>query len=357
MENGRFGLTDHDFWAQPRKNADALVDDLIEAEDTTLQLDTPREVSVDHRQTLPFAALYVRTLNEAAQLDAEQALLLVAVRQEDNELFVGPALRKDKRPGGGKGVNPPKPGLKGSFYVADAVSQLGIPWMRGTYTLGALIRERRSNACQTRIGPLSTDYRDDAVEAYVEARREKVDAAPPESVWPPLPIIRGAIDRALDGGIDPFPNYRQRDGSPELPDTVGIRFTVDRVAEPGEGRRCVLRGSFRLPATELERVPFDPETGRLVEVGAPAATAVVRIHLVGTGTSVIGPMVLPLRVPSFDAIAPGSDSEGVLVTGFFNLDLFAITGVQQSPGTYFFTAFSRDQSFGPVPLGIPPRAT
>lgn len=355
MDNGRFGLTDHDFWAQPRKNADALVDDLIEIEDTTLQLDAPREASVDQRQTLPVAAVYVRTLNEVAQLDAEQALLLVAVRQEDNALFVGPALRKDKRPGGGKGVNAPKPGLKGSFYVVDAVSQLGIPWTRGTYTLGALIRERRSNACQTRIGPLSTDFQDDAVEAYVEARRDKVDTAPPEPVWPPLPIIRGAIDRVLDGGIDPFPNYRQREGSPELPEGVGIHFTVDRVAEPGEGRRCVLRGSFRLPATELERVPFDPETGRLLEVGAPGATAVVKIHLIGTGTNVVGPMVLPLRVPSFDAIAPEGGPQEALVTGFFNIDLFTVTGVQQSPGTYFFTAFSREQSFGPVPLGIPPR--
>ncbi|MBV1858259.1 MAG: hypothetical protein KUG77_07595 [Nannocystaceae bacterium] len=351
MDNGRFGLSDHDFWHEPYKNADVLVEQGIDTEDTTLQLDAPREVSVDQRSTLPFAALYVRTLNEAAQLDAVRALLLVVVRHEDNALFVGPALRKDKRPAGGKATNPPKPGLKGSFYVADAASQLGIPWSRGTYTLRALIRERHSNPCQTQIGALSTDFRDDAVEAYVEARREEHDASPPQSVWPPLPVIRGAIGRVLDGGIDPFPNYRKREGSPELPEGAGIRFAVDRVAEPGEGRRCVLRGSFRLPATDLERVPFDPATGRPVEVGAPGATAVVKIHLVGTGTRVVGPMVLPLRVPSFDPLGP----PGGFVTGFFNIDLFAVTGVQQSPGTYFFTVFSRDQSFGPVPLGIPPR--
>ncbi len=351
MDNGRFGLSDHDFWAQPRKTAEALVDECIDTEDTTLQLDAPREVSVDQRRTFPFAALYVRTLDEAAQVDAERALILVAVRHEDNVAFVGPALRTDKKPAGETVDNPPKPGLQGSFLVGDAAAQLGIPWGRGTYTLGALIRDRRSNACQTRIGALSTDFQDEAVEAYVEARRGKQDAAPPESVWPPLPVIRGAIDRALDGGMDPFPNYRHRDGSPDLPDAVGVRFTLDRVAEPGEGRRCILRGSFRLPATEVERVPFDPQTGRLVEVGAPGATAVVKIHLVGTGTRVIGPMVLPLRIPSFDPVGP----EGGLVTGFFNIDLFEVSGVQQSPGTYFFTAFSRDQSFGPVPLGIPPR--
>lgn len=352
MDNGRFGLSDHDFWAQPRKTADALVDELIDAEHTALQLDAPREVSVDQRSTLPFAVLYVRTLNEAAQVDPERALILVAVRHEDNVAFVGPALRVDKKPARETVENPPKPGLEGSFSVADAIAQLGIPWSRGTFTLGALIRERRSNACQTRIGPLSTDFQDDAVEAYVEARRGVEDAAPPQSVWPTLPIIRGAIDRALDGGIDPFPNYRKRDGSPELPEAVGIHFTIDRVAEPGEGRRCVLRGSFRLPATPLERVPFDPQTGRLVEVGAPGATAVVKIHLIATGTRVVGPVVLPLRVPSFDPVG----ADGGIVTGFFNIDLFAVSGVQQSPGTYFFTAFSRDQSFGPVPLGIPPRA-
>ncbi len=351
MDNGRFGLSDHDFWAQPRKNAEALVDERIDAEDTTLQLDAPREASVDQRKTLPFAVLYVRTLHEAAQVDLERALILVAVRHEDNVAFVGPALRTDKKPARETVENPPKPGLEGSFSVADAAAQLGIPWSRGTFTLGALIRERRSNPCQTRIGALSTDFRDDAVEAYVETRREVRDATPPDAVWPPLPVIRGAIDRALDGGIDPFPNYRHREGSPEVPDAVGISFTVDRVAEPGEGRRCVLRGSFRLPATGVERVPFNPETGRLVEVGAPGATAVVKIHLIATGTRVVGPVVLPLRVPSFDPVA----SDGGLVTGFFNIDLFAVSGVQQSPGTYFFTAFSRDQSFGPVPLGIPPR--
>lgn len=352
MDNGRFGLSDHDFWAEPRKNAEALVDHLIDTEETTLQLDAPREVSVDHRRTLPVAALYVRTLDEAAQVDAEYALLLVAVRHEDNALFVGPALRKDKKPAGTKPDNPPKPGIKGSFYVADAAAQLGIPWTRGTYTIGALARDRRSNDCQTKIGPLGSDFQDEAVEAYVQARQQKEDATAPEPVWPPLPVIRGAIDRALDGGMNPFPNYRQREDSPELPEGVGIRFTVDRVAEPGEGRRCVLRGAFRLPATEVERVPFDPETGRLLDVGAPGATAVIKVHLIGTGTRVIGPMVLPLRLPSFDPVGP----DGSLVTGFFNLDLFEMTGVQQSPGTYFLTAFSRDQSCGPVPLGIPPRA-
>ncbi|MCR9165113.1 MAG: hypothetical protein ACE37F_21425 [Nannocystaceae bacterium] len=351
MDNGRFGLTDHDFWAEPRKSAQDLIDAQIDAEEDALVLDAPREASIDNRDTLPFGTLYVRSLDEAAALDPERALILVAVRHEDNALFVGPALRKDKKPGANPVDNPPKPGVKGSFFVADAVEQIGIPWSRGTYTMELLLRERRSNPCQSRIGALRTDFHDDAVEAYVEARRRKAAEAPPPSVWPPLPVIRGAIERTLDGGVDPFPNYREREQSPPLPASAGIAFTIDRVAEPGEGRRCVLRGSFRLPATDLERVPFDPETGRLLDVGAPGATAVLQIHIVATGTKVVGPVVLPLRVPTFDVVPP----EGGLVTGFFNLDLFQVSGVQQSPGTYFFTAYSREHAHGPVPLGIPPR--
>lgn len=349
MDNGRFGLSDHDFWTQPDKTAETLVEAQTDAEQEVLWLDAPREASLDSRTTLPFATLYVRSLNEAGQLDPERALLMVAVRHEDNAVYVGPALRKDKKPAAAPVDNPPKPGIKGSYFVADAVEQLGIPWERSTYTLGLLLRERRSNACAVRIAPLSTEFRDEAVEAYLDQRRQHREPAPPDRVWPPLPEIRGAIERALDGGIDPFPNYRARDESPALPEGEGVHFTVDRVVEPGQ--RCVLRGSFRLPVTDVERVPFDPETGRLMDVGAAGATAVVKIHLVATGTRVVGPVVLPLRVPTFDPIP----AEGGLVSGYFNLDLFAISGVQQSPGTYFFTAFSRDQSYGPVPLGVPPR--
>ena len=79
MDNGRFGLTDHDFWTEPRKSSQKLIDSLIDAEEEALVLDVPREASLDNRSTLPFGTLYVRSLNEAGQLDPERALILSTI--------------------------------------------------------------------------------------------------------------------------------------------------------------------------------------------------------------------------------------------------------------------------------------
>ncbi len=351
MHNGRFGLADADFWSAPRKNEEQVVDEFVDNELLGLVLDAPREASIYNRSTLPFAALYLRTFYEEAQVNAERAMILVASRHEDGALFVGPALLTDKKIRDEEPDEDPGPGFSAEYFVADAAQQLGLPWERGTYTLALMIRERLSNVCHTRVGRIATDYQDDAVEAYIEQRRSSAMPPSMDPVWPPLPEIRGAITRALDGGVDPFPNFRQRSDSPALPEGVGLNFTIDRVAEPGDGRRCMLKGSFRLPVGPLDRVPFDPESGRPIDVGAPGATAVLPITLIATGTTYVGPMTIRMRIPSFDPVPP----EGGTVTGFFNIDLFEISVMRDVPDTYFFTAFSRDIVRGPVPVGIAPR--
>ena len=349
---GILGISGDAYWTDPSDEASALIEQLGDAGTSTFALDAPPLASVDGRATLPVHCVYVRTLAEAQQLDPVASLVLVAVRHEDNACHAGPGLFVDKDPAEPpiESTDPPNVGMTGELLSMDAREQLGLPWERGTFSVTGLLRERTSNTCTVTLGPERTDYVDPEVEAYLEAKRANPTPPLPGPVWPSLAPIRGAISRTLDGGPDPFPNYRQHQDSPALPDAHGVTFVMPRVVEPGA--RCIVRGSFRLPCTIYERVPFDPETGRRREVGAPGATAVVKIHLLATASRFAGPTILPLRVPSFDEVDPSADSD---VTGFFNLDLFDIPSMPQVPDTYFFTAFSRDIVTGPVALGIAPK--
>lgn len=352
MSNGQFSLDDDDFWDNPTKNKERLMKGLMKGKRSGVILDAPRHVPTPDRKTLPVAGIHVRTLRENYQIDQEKHLLAVAVDTNDNTVRVGPALGTGKTPGG-RPVPPqedPGEGFVGNMFVCDLARQLGVP-VEGRHAVTVMVREYLSNTCTLEVGPSMHAFKDDEVRRFVEARRTV--SQPPEVrwIWPPLPQISGAITRALQGKPDPFPNYKQREDSPPVPDDVGVNFTIDRVAEATPGQRCLLRGAFRLPVTALERVGFDPQTGRLREVGCPGATAVVAIHLIATGSTLTGPFVFPLRVPSFDALEPSGDTTA---TGFFNIDLFELDAMPKRAGTYFFTAFSREVTRGPVLVGIAP---
>lgn len=349
MSNGYFRISDREFWADPSVRSTEIARSFAHADRIGVFLDAPRNAPLD-AESLPVTLLDLRSLREHDEVDAEEAMLLVAVRHEDNQLFVERPLVVDKpRPPEEPSSEPPGEGFKAKFHVVDTFDALGISQGRATFTFAAMLRERVSNLCETTVGPSGEGFRDDELEAYIEKRRRRARPTTPR-VWPPLPSIEGAISRALDGGTNPFPNYRQRNESPSVPDEEGLTFFVDRVAEPGRGRRCVMRGAFRLPAGPYEQVPVDPQTERLMDVGAPGATAVISIHIVATGTSHVGPIVLPLKIPSFDPVPQG----GGLVTGHFNIDLFEVDAMPVTTGTYFLTAFSRGVVRGPAPLGIAP---
>ncbi|MGH1342212.1 MAG: hypothetical protein ACRBN8_11700 [Nannocystales bacterium] len=352
MSNGQFSLDDDDFWDNPTKNKAQLMKGLMRGKRSCVVLDAPRHVPTPDRKTLPVAGIHVRTLRENYQIDQEKHLLAVAVDTEDNTARVGVALGTGKTPGG-RPVPPqedPGEGFVGNMFVCDVGRQLGVP-LEGRQAVTMMVREYLSNTCTLEVGPSMHAFEDDEVRRYVEARRGALQPPRVRSVWPPLPQISGAITRALQGKPDPFPNYKQRDDSPPVPDDVGVEFTIDRVTEAIPGRRCLLRGAFRLPVTAHERVGVDADTGRLRDVGCPGATAVVGIHLVATGTTLTGPFVFPLRVPSFDVLESSGDTTA---TGFFNIDLFGLDAMPKRAGTYFFTAFSREVTRGPVYVGLAP---
>ena len=351
MSDSILGLSGDGYW-HGMPDPDALFERLADEDTPGIFLDAPRQVSIHRRSVLPVYIAYCRSFAEQRRVDAHQGLVLVGVRMRDNRLFAGLALRSDDDPEGTPAVLDDEPieGYVGETYDVDARAQLGLPWERGDYTFVALLHDRVSNPQVVTVGTEPGEFVDDAVEAYLAERdrRAEVDV---DSVWPRLDQIRGAIARTLDGGPAPFPNYRPHADSPPIPDGLGIALSVPRVTEAGRGQRCVVRGSFRLPCTAHERVSVDPSSGRLADVGAPGATAVVTIHLVGTSTRFGGPFITPLRVPSFDAVDPTTDS---VVTGSFNIDLFELPGIPQMPDTYFFTAISRDIRTAPQVIGVAP---
>lgn len=353
MSNGQFSLDDDDFWDNPTKTKKPLMRGLMRAKKSGVIIDAPMLVPIPDRKSLPVAGIHIRTLRERYQIDPAKHLLAISVDRNDNTFRVGAAVGTGKTPGAERlpPQEDPGEGFVGNMFVCDLAKQLGVPVAKGRHSVTMMVREYLSNTCAVEVGPSMHAFEDDEVRRYVEARRGVLEPPTVAPVWPPLPEIEGAISRALGGAPDPFPNYKQRDDSPPIPDEVGVNFTIDRVAEPIPGQRCLLRGAFRLPVTVHERVGFDPETGRLRNVGCPGATAVARIHLIGTGTSLTGPFVFPLRVPSFDALPPAGDTEA---TGFFNVDLFSLSAMPRREGTYFFTAFSRDVTRGPVTVGVAP---
>ncbi len=353
MTNGTLGLSDSEFWTNPERTRAQVLKQLSRADALGITLDAPRSAPDDEEESLPVAVVFLRTFAEDVQFDVERQLLLTVVRESDNAMWCGFPLATGKTPERGDDAGGPPPerplvGKVGQLFVEDARARLGLPGGRGRLHMTAHLRDRNSNTVVTELGPTAADYKDEEVEAYLAAREAATLPPPPGPVWPPLPEISGAITRALDGGPDPFPNYRQRDASPSLPDGIGINLALDRVAELGAGNRCILRGAFRLHAGKHERVQFDPHTGRLMDVGVSGTTAVCRIHLVGTSTRAAGPFVIPLRVPSYDPVP----DEGGPVTGFFNIDLFQLSMVPLREDTYFFTAFSREVVTEPHPVGL-----
>ena len=346
-------LTDDQFWTDPASTKDEIISELMSARSSALLIDLPSYVPLESRSTLPLAGVWVRTLQERLQIDLESSGLGVAVELDSNDFRVGAPFATGKnRPRTPPPERPPGRGFAGAFLEAELRDKLNLPWERSRWCVWLLLRERVSNPSAVELGPSMHAYQDPEVAAYLAKRRAAAALEPAPAVWPPLPRLPGAIGRALGGGPDPYPNYRQSPQSPPLPDTVGIALKLDRVVEPPPDRRAVLRGSFRLPVTERERVLFDPQTGVPQDVGVPGATAVVKIHLVATGAERVGPFVFGLRVPTYDALPVDGPAEA---TGFFNLDLFGLEAMPVRPGSYFFHAFSRDVQVGPVTLGIAPR--
>jgi hypothetical protein len=244
--------------------------------------------------------------------------VVVATRVESRETFGG-GLSVDKEPG----VSEAKPAddeplpdvdvlLPFRFGLRERVPDL--PWRAGTYIVDVILDTEVSNRLRFQVTPGKAAERDPAIAEFIEKQRMSASG---------VTDLRPAM---VDGAK--LPNYRKTAESLPLPDGVGISLSVDRVSVYKKGAENVLRGSFRLP------VPAAYYRGG----DGAAPTASVPITLVVTGNDLSGPFVAPLRVATFDTI--NKNAEESVVTGNFEVDLFALPELSKVVQTYWIRAYS-----------------
>jgi hypothetical protein len=330
MANGELGLRDDEFWGDYTRTGDEVLERLSERDFLGLVIDAPAVVAIDARATAPVVGWWIRTFREDRLFDAASQTVMCAVDLSTNEVRAGLALDTGKTP-----AEPPPPsdedpgeGKLMEMIEADARSQVGLPWRPGRHAVTLLLQDKVSNTVTLQL---------------VEADVELGAVPPPETL--PAPRAWPAT------GEVPWPSYQATPESPPLPDAVGINLAGGEVTVGGDDEPCLLRGSFRLPVLPHEHNrPPDRDEGASPEGYEPAATAVVGIAIVLTGSDAVGPFMVPLRVPSYTAY--DAEQGDMPVTGYFTVDLLRMPSMPRSPMTYFAYAFSGEAVAGPVPVTL-----
>jgi len=330
------GLADEEFWTNPLKRPEAKPP-------VGLVLAAPEMIPLRGRDTFPAVVRRTGLVADHALAPFQRYGIVTAVDLGRNEIYANHALNVE-----GAIWIQPKPasayvGNSSAPYVLELRDRLGLPWRAAEYLVTVIIRDQISNRALVRITaePPGT-YEDPEVRRYLESLRAPQARARRSDTWPPPAA--------------PLPAYGRLPDAPAVPEGEGIVLGIDRVVVCRSGARAVLRGSFRLKASEAELVAATDAPD-----SAAAPTAIVPIHLVATGSDDATPLTVTLRVPSFDPVAPGATS--AVVTGHFAVDVFPLLNIGAAAQTFFVYAFSRALMVGPAVLGLitpdmlPPGAT
>jgi hypothetical protein len=317
---------DADFWAGPFHHAPELAADLLREQGAegaarlSLHLRAPAILAMPTRASLPVVLGLTGPAREVRAFALHERAILVAIEEASGRVLVERARAGDRRaalppPAGFDGVSQAKGDPVGfvggappaaSVWRVELVNRLGLPWAPGVHRLVAIALDRASAPSIVRVEGAAATH-DPAVDDYVARERER---RAPAAVWP-APDPQGRA-----------PLYLRTDRSPRLRDASegdGVALAAPRVVVARDGATCLLDGSFRLPSRRD---------------AIAASGAIAAITLVITATEDAAPIVVPLRVPSFDA-APQAT-----VTGFFSVDLFGLTPMAQRPQTYFVHAIA-----------------
>ncbi|HEY3818179.1 MAG TPA: hypothetical protein VGL81_13460 [Polyangiaceae bacterium] len=315
-------IDDAAFWSDPWVNLGERVTQLVLEGTPALAFAAPGRVDLRHRDTLPVAVLYVAPRKDTYEFRFENIALVAATRLEDGATFVG---RPFEWAAFARIEGEPPPGFVGAKHTAELRQALDLPWRPATYQVWLLFRDQQTKPVRVSVEHTAS-FEDPEVKKFLEA------AALPEPA-PPWPAQ-----------ADPFPTFRPTAGSPPLPER-GIALAADRVVVVKKGAVAAVRGSFRLPVARLNVV-------RHPEGPGPHPTAIVRVTLVITGSEEVGPLVIPLRVPTFDPIP--KDAADALVTGHFAVDLNAWPDKLGAGQTLFVRAFAAGETAGPALMGLVP---
>ncbi len=330
MTTGVMGLSADEFWSDPDRTRDDAAARASEGSWRGYAIDAPPVVDVIARGTLPVVGVRCITAVDSARHDFQSNGVVVAVRVESNEVFVGRAFewkyaapsRTPRRP-------PPLTVTITDTFSLDLRERLpAMPWTPGTLHIHLLV---------------------------LDASAERVDVVltgTPSSAPPALDARRAPVPPA---GALRLPLYERSEMSPAVPVAPGISMVADRVVLLGDNAWCVLTGSFRLPVTAADvpswNVVDDEETARRASIDKPASDAVgayVPVTLVLTGGDLTEPWTFRAVLPSRDVPLAVGDT----VTGFFAIDLLALEGFPRVAGTYHLWAFSGPVAAGPETLAL-----
>lgn len=270
-------------------------------------LDAPRALDPGRHPTLPVLGVWCRTLRENLTVAWTDRAAVVAVRLEDGLAVAGRALPWKQSEEFPEALDEdPGEGFAADAFVCDLRARAPrLPWTGGTWAITVLLDRYASPPTFTHLaGP------------------------PPSRAASPSPPTTD----------DRFPSYLPLPATPAIPRTHGVALDPSRVVVLGPGVRCVLPGSFRLPAAS-----WVPAVEGATAHGAPC-NALAPITLVATRDDALEPWAATLYVPC-------GASEGE-VTGVFTVDLFALDGFPGSPGRVRLWAFAGSLVDGPFPMEL-----
>jgi hypothetical protein len=314
-------LRDDDRWGPPLQIVPTLLDRQGPEPRRGLHLWAPERVALDERRSLPVHLGAVGDVGELARLSFVQRAIVVAIHVASGRAHAvrvgrGVLGAMDERlapaPGFEGGLGPTTSALAAEVARCNLWDSTGQspPWPAGAYRLTAIAADRASAPSMVRVERSMTTVDPAVLDASSAA----------DGVWP-APDPAGGLPRydALEGALPP-------------PDEAGIVIGIDRVVKAGHTGPCVLQGALRSRAPEAGRPP----------------RSIVSVTLVITGTETPGPVLVPLRVPTFDR----GVSHGGTQTAHFALDLLRVAPLQASPQTYFVYAFTADGMAGPHPVAV-----
>jgi hypothetical protein len=352
MSNGGFGIEDRDFWSDPWKTRDDLLLEYVGGGKAVTLLDAPKRVSLESRASVPLLVLHSAATNHVFACPIESNGILVAARHHDRAVFARLATQPPSGAGGAPG-----PGFEGRTLMIDLLDRFSIPLEPSKYTAWIVMRDQISNPVTIELVK-ETSFEDPEVIAFIERMRKTRSPAP---VVPPPGY--------------PLPSYQRQKETPAVPRETGVAITAERVLLWTPDAQAVLRGSFKLSLKKGERVPpwpplpheypgestlrvgVDGLSGNKTPAGAAIAqpTAIVPITLLVTGSKDAGPILIRLRVPSYDPF--DEKKESAEITGCFALDLLADSAMFDEAQTLFVYAFAGPELAGPVLIGlVPPSA-
>lgn len=333
MSVSAFGLTPNEFWTDPNRTEDEVIDRLGQEGFEGVRIDAPSFVPLDVRDTLPLLAVRAGSYRDMYSVDYTQHALLTAVDLDSNRVYVSLAdeseydrVRSDEP----VDIETVPEGRLSSFYVLDARERLGLPWHPARYLVTVVLRERISNRFAVELGRSPGAFRDPAIDAYLAEERAK---AQPRALYPPAG--------------NPYPKYEPIDGCPPSPVGSGVSFVLPTAAVQGD--RWLLQGSFRFKLEPDEIVKSWPKD----DPNPPSA--ICRITFLITGGDHASPLRFQALVPSYERLDPtdaAPNATAPIATGCFSIDLAEMPGVPRKAQTYFVYAFHREILVGPVTTSL-----